>query len=269
MKKKTVGIVGCGALGSLIGESIKDILNESWELVGVYNRSPEAGLKLSKICDCPYFSSLEDLLETKPDVIVEATTVEVLKKIAVTILNAGSDLIPLAIGAFSDEAFKISVEKAALRTGRKVHIVSGAIGGFDFIQTMGVKGAVKAKIISTKSPESLQGAPGLTQPLPLNSEKVAFSGNAKEAIKDFPKNVNVAVALSLATNIKPEHLQVEIKSVPNLKVNTHYIIVEGDLGTASFQLSSKPSMANPKSSETAAYSVVAKLKNMNSPISFL
>jgi len=269
MKKKTVGIVGCGTLGSLIGESIKQTLHDSWELVGVYNRSPEAGLKLSKTCDCPYFSSLEDLLKIKPDVIVEATTVDVLKKIAVTILNAGSDLIPLAIGAFADEEFKIAVEKVARSTGRKVHVVSGAIGGFDFIQTVGAKGAIKAKIVSTKSPESLQGAPGLNEPLPLDSETIAFSGTAKEAILAFPKNVNVAIALSLATNIKPEHLQVEIKSVPNLKVNSHYIALEGDFGTASFQLNSKPSQANPKSSETAAYSVVVKLKNMSAPISFL
>ena len=47
------------------------------------------------------------------------------------VLNAGSDLVVLSIGAFAQMS---SVRKAldtARRTGHKIHIASGAIGGFD------------------------------------------------------------------------------------------------------------------------------------------
>ena len=266
--KKTVGIIGSGSLGTIIGEGIVTHLKDSWELVGIYNRTPDKGKKLADKLKVPYVETLELLINKRPDVIIEGTIVDVLKEIAVPVLNAGCDLIPLSIGGFACEAFKKEVEEVARQSGSRIHLVPGAIGGFDFIQGALLKSPLRAKIVSTKSPVSLQGAPGLKEPLPEDREVVAFSGNAKEAILKFPKNVNVAVALSLATELPPEKTEVEIVSVPGLKVNSHKVTIEGQFGSAEFTIQSKPSAINPKSSETAALSVLAKLKNMNTPLAF-
>ena len=266
--KKTVAIIGCGSLGTIVGEGIVKHLRDTWELIGVYNRSTEKGEILANRLGCRNFSSLDELFWAKPDVVVEATTVEGLKQVAKRILDAGSDLIPLAIGAFADETFKRDIEKTASLERRHVHFVAGAIGGFDLMQATVLKSPLKAKIISTKSPFSLQGAPGLKEPLPLDKEVVAFKGSASDAIVDFPKNVNVAIALSLATNLNPTEVEVEIHSVPGLVVNSHQITIVGEFGSAEFTINSKPSKENPKSSETAALSVVAKLKNLASPFTF-
>ena len=46
------------------------------------------------------------------------------------------NLVVLSIGAFADLAFYEEVKQAAREGGAKVHLASGAIGGFDVLQTV-------------------------------------------------------------------------------------------------------------------------------------
>jgi predicted dinucleotide-utilizing enzyme len=52
-------------------------------------------------------------------------------------------------------------------------------------------------------------------------------------------------------------------------INTHRIELEGDFGHAVLEIASNPSAVNPASSDIAAYSVLAKLKNLAEDISFI
>ena len=55
---------------------------------------------------------------------------------AVPVLRRGVSLVVLSIGAFADLAFYEEVKQAAREGGAKVHLASGAIGGFDVLQTV-------------------------------------------------------------------------------------------------------------------------------------
>ncbi len=46
------------------------------------------------------------------------------------------NLVIISIGAFADLAFYEQVKAAAVEGGAKVHLASGAIGGFDVLQTV-------------------------------------------------------------------------------------------------------------------------------------
>ena len=58
---------------------------------------------------------------------------------------------------------------------------------------------------------------------------MVFQGTAKEAISGFPKNVNVAVALSIA-GIGVDRTVVKIVADPDATKTQHEIRVEGDFG---------------------------------------
>ena len=180
------------------------------------------------------------------------------------ILENGSSIIPLSIGAFADNAFKEAALKAAEESNTKIYIPSGAVGGFDVLKTISLMAEVngwdiKAGIHTHKGPNSLKNTPLYSDRL-QNKEETVFSGSTKEAIALLPTKVNVAVASALATT-GPANVKAEITSVPGFIGDDHCIIVETEGLKATADIYS----AN---SDIAAWSVVALLRNLSSPMTF-
>ena len=196
-----------------------------------------------------------------PDYIVEAATGDALKHIAEPSLRAGCDVIALSVGALADEDFAARIERVTRQTGRKLHVASGAIGGFDLMRTAKLAGALTCRVVNLKSPQALDGADYLKDHPLSDLEETIFEGSAQEAIAAFPKNVNVAVAAAIAT-CGVADTQVVVRSVPGLALNTHRIELEGDFGHATIEVASAPSPNNPRSSAIAADSVVARLQSL-------
>ncbi len=266
---KTVSVIGCGNLGSVIAEGVANQLSDCWKLLGVYDINAEAAHDLAEKYGCTACDDADGLLAMKPDLVVEAAGPVVLKLYAEKVLEAGCDLIPLSVGAFADADFFARVKALAEEKGRKVYVVSGAIGGLDIMQSALVSGGLRSRIVTEKAPRSLKGAPWFDEhPLDESKTYTVFSGNAVDAIKGFPKNVNVAVATALAT-VGPENTEVVLVSIPGKTTNTHRIELDADFGRATVEIESHPSAANPRSSILAGLSVIAKLKNLASAVSFI
>lgn len=268
MNKYKLAIVGSGSLGTIIGQLIIKELSEDYELLGIFSKSMENVLKLSTKLNCKAYESLDEIIEDRPDYIIEAASPYVVKDIGIKILESGINLIPLSVGAFADRDFYKNMKEMAKKNNSRVHIPSGAVGGFDVLQGALLMEDVEVEIHTEKSPKSLNGAPFLRGRI-LSEYKVEniFTGSAKEAIKDFPKNVNVAVATALAT-VGVNKTRVSITSIPNSKSNKHQIKLIGDTIKVDISIESTPSPNNPKSSSLAAYSVIVLLKNLVAPISF-
>jgi aspartate dehydrogenase len=265
---KTVALLGCGNLGRIVAKGIVGGLAGRYRLTAVYDVNPVAVDALAAQCSCEPCHSLDELLAGHPDYVVEAAGPAGLKASAIPVLRAGSDLVILSVGAFADGTFYDEVRSVAEQSGSKVHVVSGAIGGFDVMQAAKLVGSLTASIANVKGPQALEGAPILEgRSLPSDKVVTVFSGNAKAAIEAFPHNVNVAVGLALAT-VGVDRTAVEVVSEPGRDLNSHRITLEGDFGRAYIEIESKPSPDNPRSSAIAAYAVLAKLKNLDSSISF-
>jgi aspartate dehydrogenase len=178
------------------------------------------------------------------------------------------NLIVLSVGAFADEIFFKKVEETARASNSRVHLASGAVGGFDVLNSAILMENSSVEIITKKSPNSLNGAPFLKgRELSQDTMEEVFTGTAKEAIEVFPNNINVAVATALAT-VGVDNTKVIITSVPGMKSNTHSIKLKGDTVKVLIEIESSPSADNPKSSTLAAYSVISLLKKLVSPIIF-
>lgn len=268
MKKHKVAIVGSGALASVIAEALSKELSKEYELLGVFSGRLENALKLSDKFNCKAYNSLDEIIEDNPDYIIEAASPNVIKDIGIKILENGINLIPLSIGALADKEFYKKIEQAALDNNSRVHLPSGAVGGFDVLRAAMLMEDVEVSIVTEKSPKSLNGAPFLDG-RQLSKDKVeeVFSGSANEAIEVFPKNVNVAVATASAT-VGVDNTRTVIRSMPNLLSNKHEIQLLGNTIKVTIAIETTPSIINPKSSTLAAYSVIALLKNLVSPIVF-
>ena len=134
--KTKFGIVGCGFLGNIVADAWKKGLLEDYELVGVTSRTFASAEKTASAVGCAACADVDALLALEPKYIVEAASVEAVRAMAVQVLRRGVSLVVLSIGAFADLAFYEEVKQAAREGGAKVHLASGAIGGFDVLQTV-------------------------------------------------------------------------------------------------------------------------------------
>lgn len=261
MRKLKLGLVGCGFLGTIVVDAWRNGLLEDYEIVGCTSRSRESAELLAENAGCMACNNLEELLALSPDYVVEAASPAVMKDIAEKVLRNGSNLIVLSIGAFADADFYEQTKQTARETGTRVHLASGAIGGFDVLRTVALMSSIQSRITTERGPASLKGTPFSTESLLAETEKSqVFFGCAKEAIALFPTRANVTVATALATT-GPEKTTVTIRSVPGFKGDDHRIEVTGDEIRVVVDIYSK-------TSAIAGWSVVALLRNLVSPIVF-
>lgn len=263
---KTVGLYGCGALGSLIVNALIEGYLPQYRLIGTFSRTKKNAEDLAERINsftqkesCTAVASQEDLLALKPDYIVEAASPKALRRLVIPALKNQSSLVCLSIGAFADKTFFEEVKQTAEEHSGKVHLVSGAIGGFDVLQTAALMENSTVSFNTEKGPKSLRNTSVYKKELEKEKQTV-FSGNAKEAISLFPTKVNVAVAAALAS-AGPEKTQVSINSVPDYVGDKHSIQIKNKQVEANISIYSK-------TAEIAGWSVVNTLRNIASPIEF-
>ena len=250
--KTKLGIMGCGFLGNIVADAWKKGLLPDYELVGVTSRTRASAEKTAANVGCA--------------VCEEAASVESVRAMAIPVLKRGVNLVILSIGAFADLDFYAQVKAAAVDGGAKVHLASGAIGGFDVLQTVTLMAQAQG-LPETAGIETHTGAKGFrntpvwAEHLLTDTEKTTvFTGNAKQAIATFPRRVNVAVATSLATT-GPEITGVTMHSVPGWVGDDHCITAEIEGVKAVVDICSS-------TSAIAGWSAVSLLRNLASPVCF-
>ncbi len=259
MEKKRLGLLGNGFLSGIIARAWAGGLLPDYGLVGICGRTAEKTAALAREVGCAACGSLEELMALSPDYVAEAASVQAVRDGAETVLRGGADLVVLSIGAFADGDFLRRVEETARARDRRVHLASGAVGGFDVLRTVALMGSAQGAMETRKGPGSLRGTPLCGEALE-GEERQVFSGSAEEAIGLLPTKVNVAVAAALAS-VGPARLDFAIHSVPGFVGDDHRITVRGDGVRAVVDVYSS-------TSAIAAWSVVARLRNLASPIQF-
>lgn len=262
-----IGLVGAGALAHTFCEHFEEVLGEGCELIGIYSRTFEKAEKLAASAGAPAFKTLEALLSEKPDYVIELAGVDALKTYAEAILTSGASLVAVSAGALADPDFKAKAAAAAKAAGTRLVVPHGAIAALDLMQACALMGEAELEFETRKAPKSLNGAPGLRgRALSETEEEAAFEGSIGEAIKGFPKNVNVAVAAASACGTPDARMT--LRSIPGLKATTHSIRIKTPLMHAEITVTASPDPANPRTSTSTAWSVLAFLKSLTSPIAF-
>lgn len=257
--KKRISIIGCGAIGTEVGLAIKERFNGVAELVAVCELSDERKTLFERALSCQVPSkSLIECVEAS-DFVIECAEAQIVPQLLKQAAMLKRDVMVLSVGGVFYEP---QILEEVQSQGIRVYIPSGAIGGIDLLKAANVGKIYSVEIMTKKPIEALQGAPYLKQAnIDLDSilgEKIIFEGKAVDAVKAFPKNVNVAATLSLA-GIGPERTRVRIATSRTLKKNIHEIVIEGEFGRAVFTIENEPSRKNPKTSQLATFSAIAML----------
>ena len=212
---------------------------------------------------------MDELLDMSPDIVVETASPAAMKEMALPLLAGGVSIVSLSIGALADNAFYQEVSEAAISSGAKIYVASGATGGFDVLQTASLMGEAEAKFFNEKGPDALffnEKGPDALKGTPVydislqSGQRTVFHGTASEAIGLFPTKVNVTVAASRAS-VGPEKMDVTMVSTPGFTGDTQRVEIRNRQVHAVVDVYSA-------TSEIAGWSVVRVLRNIVSPIVF-
>jgi aspartate dehydrogenase len=191
------------------------------------------------------------------------------KAVAENALGIGKDMLIMSVGALSDDELLNRLEEVAREMKAKIYLPSDAICRLDGVKGASVEGIDAALITSTKHPRGLEGAQYLVENQidlsNLTEPRVIFQGTARDAIGGFPKNVNVAVALSLA-GIGVDRTTVKIIADPGATKTQHEIWVEGDFGELTSKVRNRVHPSNPKTSYLATLAAIRTLSKLSEPI---
>jgi aspartate dehydrogenase len=246
----TVGLLGCGNVGHILSKHHDDI-----KIVALYDAVYPLAEELAKITGGRAYRTFEDFVNADCDVIVEAASVNAVRMYAGEVLKHKKDLIVLSVGALEDGEYRMQLAATAREHNRQVYVPSGAIIGLDNLKIGQISEITKLLLRTTKNPRSLG--------IRADKKMLIFSGKANECIKQYPKNINVAVALELAAGREAD---VELWVDPAVDRNVHEVMVEGEFGEMYLKVRNTPSPENPATSYLAALSILALLKNIKNPI---
>ncbi|MEM2419710.1 MAG: aspartate dehydrogenase [Candidatus Bathyarchaeia archaeon] len=265
-----VGLIGCGAIGTVLAKAIDNGRAGEACLVMVFDKNLKKAEDLAqKLKSKPKIArTFRELIECEDvKLVVEAASQEAVRAYVVEILRADKDLMIMSAGALVDPKLASEISQTAKMNNRKVYVPSGAIAGLDGVKASAI-GKIKRVVLTTRKPlEALEDNAYFRKKFGGKVEEptVIYEGNAVEACKLFPANVNVAATLSLA-GIGAEETIVRVIADPALKRNVHEIEVKGEFGELAVHVENVPSAENPKTSFLAALSAIATLKKITEPI---
>ncbi len=257
---KKVGIAGVGAIGSAVARAL---------IRGIDGFTLEAISDPNIVIDFGVDNTDFDTLLRRCDLVIECLPADIVPQLASKLFEEGKDII--FISAASLLVYPQILENLK-QSNSRAYVPSGALCGIDGVLAMKEMGINSALIASTKPPAGFNNAPYVVQNSiildDISEKTLIFEGNALEAAKGFPANINVAATLSLA-GIGAEKTRVEIWADPKASGNMHEITVKSNYSTLSAKIENMPDPANPKSSVLAAQSIIATLKNMNNALVIL
>lgn len=265
-KEMRVGIGGFGAIGMTVGRALDEGELPGLRLACVSaNNKVAAAERMSDYKSPVPVTGLAELSE-HADVVIECAPGAVFRDVAEAAVEQGRIFMPLSCGQLLDH---MDLIERAQASGARIVVPTGALLGLD-----AVRGAAEGEIesvtmVTRKPPGGLEGAPHLVENnidvSNLYEPLMVFDGTARAAVKGFPANVNVAVALSLA-GIGPDRTTIQVWADPGVTRNTHTIKVEADSVRFEMTIENVPSLENPRTGALTPLSTIAALRGLVQPL---
>jgi len=249
-----LGIIGCGAIGTDVALAADKM--EEIEEIYLYDKDKKAERRLSEKLSKGKTVTVDEMI-SKVDAVFEAASQKAVAEYGERILSAGKDIIIMSMGALFDSKLWQDLIKTAKENHCKIYLPSGAICGVDGIAAAKTGGLDEVTLVTTKPPKSLGRAD--------EKRTVVFEGSARDAVRLFPKNINVAACVSLA-GIGFDKTKVEIVADPVVTRISHKILAHGKFGRLRAEIENMPNPNNPKSSYMASLSAISILRRLVDPV---
>jgi len=269
MKMMKIGIVGCGAIGSSLAKIIAQDFRQSAKLVALYDTDLSKARELSRRISGNTKLAVDNLsvLLKKSGFLIEASSAKSSWNIAKRTALAGKGIMIMSVGGIIDKYNELFI--LASRKKIKVYIPSGAICGIDGLKAAKLSGLERVILTTRKHPRAFQGVEYLSKKRikldTLRKDKVLFFGPAREAVKYFPQNINVAAVLSLS-GPGADKTYVKLVASPKVRNNIHEIEIHSKAGNIFSRTENVVHPDNPKTSYLAVLAAAATLKQVLEPI---
>jgi aspartate dehydrogenase len=262
---QTLLIIGCGAISAAVA---RYLASNHAVRIGAAIIEPGTEQQAREVFGADVATGHDiDAISIPIDLAVDCAGHPALRQHGAAILSRGADLITVSSGALGDAALYEELTTAAREGGSQLRVVSGAIGALDVLAAASIGSLAAVTYRGRKPPRGWRGSPaeekldldGLTGPA------VHFTGSARDAALEYPKNANVAASVALA-GLGMDDTTVELIADPGVERNVHEVVAEGDFGRFEFHVEGNPLPDNPRSSALAAMSVVREIIRATSPI---
>lgn len=256
-------VIGCGAIGTTIARAVEEM--PEIDTTYLTDRSQECATRLQEKTKKVRY--VPDIVPVLPEIrlVVEAASQDAARYYAPLALSAGVDTLIMSVGVFQDEEFQSDAFRLAKRKGARVYLPSGAIGGVDALSAGSIEGMDEVTLTTTKPPSAFGPSPYLESKGIVASDirvrTEIFYGSARDAVKHFPQNINVAATISLA-GIGFEKTMIRIVCDPQVKTNEHNLKAKGRFGELDVVTRNVPSPRNPKTSYLAALSAISAIRKI-------
>lgn len=262
----TISFLGYGAISRLIHRELGNDRNAPVHFWGFFD--PYLQDALADRGDLRRAAAVSELLDSPSDLIVEAAHQDAVKLYVPDIIRSGKSVVSMSVGAYLDPAFYQLIEAVCREPENgRLYIPSGALPAVDLLKAASLRRIDSVELVTRKPFEALRGNRSFEEQVHSSAagESVTvFSGSARDAVREFPKNVNISATLSLA-GVGAEKTRVTIIADPNIDKNTHTVRVIGEFGELTAEVKSNPS-ENPKTSLTAPLSAVSLIRRLSDGI---
>jgi aspartate dehydrogenase len=262
---QTIAIIGCGAIGEAVAGYLAD--HDDIEIVAAIVNPGSTSRALEVFGAGVEIANDFDDVSSRVSLAVDCAGHSALRQHGEAILASGIDLLTVSSGALANAELYKRLALAARRGGAQLRIATGAIGALDALSAGSVGTLTQVTYRGRKPPRGWRGSAAEAK-LDLNalSEPVVhFTGSARNAALEYPKNANVAASVALA-GIGFDETQVELIADPGVTRNVHEVVAEGDFGRLEFRIEGDSLPDNPRSSAITVMSVVREILNPSSPI---
>lgn len=263
-----IALIGLGAIGQSVAEQLLAHSGD-FQIVAVLVQDRAAALAALPELAPHLVDDLTGLLEARPDCVVECAGHGAVDALADPVLRAGCDLVLVSVGALADAQRAERLQATAREAGRQLLLVSGAIGGLDWLGAAAGAGLREVTYRGRKPPRAWRGteAEGLLDLGALAAPACFFRGSAREAASRYPLNANVAASVGLAA-LGLDRTMVELWADPTVHENVHEVEADGEAGHLLLRLNNRPDPRNPRTSAITAHSVLRRLLQRRAPLGF-
>lgn len=211
--------------------------------------------------DAQVICSVAELTE-QPVLAAECATHAAVREHVPALLRRGIDTAIASVGVLSDATLDRELDAAAEAGGAQLIVAAGAVPGIDALNAATVGGLDRVTYVSRKPPKAWKGTPAeqVVDLDNLDGVTVFYTGTAREAARDYPKNANVAATVGLS-GLGMDQTQVRLTADPGIDRNIHEIEGEGTFGLMHLVIEGRSLPSNPKTSALAAYSMVRAIRN--------
>jgi len=256
-------IVGCGSRGSKLAEAA-DRLMEVKRIYLVDSDSSRVEAVAAKLNKAVVVSGVEEELY-HCDLVIECATQEVAHDIIPKVVARGVDVMVMSVGALVDEDYRKMIFDKAKECDVRIYIPSGAVCGTDGLRASAIGDLREVELNTIQGTASFSGVEYVIQKgIDLDGLKertLLYSGTAREAVKLFPRNVNVAALVSIL-GFGFDKTTVNIYADPTTTSNSHELKVKGEFGEMTCNTYNVTSSDNPNTSKLAVFSAISALERI-------